>query len=44
MEWDPAQYAKFPGHRIRPALDLLTRIPPTGSVHSRLISVAVPAT
>jgi len=25
--WDPAQYLRFGGERIRPALDLLTRIP-----------------
>lgn len=24
--WDPAQYLKFAGHRLRPALDLLARI------------------
>lgn len=27
MSWDPAQYAKFTDHRIRPALDLLARVP-----------------
>jgi trans-aconitate 2-methyltransferase len=26
MAWDPAQYLKFAGHRLRPALDLLSRI------------------
>jgi len=26
MPWDPAQYLKFAGHRLRPALDLLSRI------------------
>ena len=26
MPWDPAQYLKFAGHRLRPALDLLNRI------------------
>jgi trans-aconitate 2-methyltransferase len=26
MPWDPAQYLKFAGHRLRPAVDLLTRI------------------
>ena len=25
--WDPARYLRFGGERIRPALDLLTRIP-----------------
>jgi len=24
--WDPAQYLRFAGHRLRPALDLLNRI------------------
>lgn len=27
VRWDPAQYLKFAGHRLRPALDLLARIP-----------------
>ncbi|MDA8107131.1 MAG: methyltransferase domain-containing protein [Betaproteobacteria bacterium] len=27
MSWDPSQYLKFAGERIRPALDLLARIP-----------------
>jgi len=26
--WDPGQYLKFADHRLRPALDLLARIPP----------------
>ena len=26
MAWDPAQYLKFAGHRLRPALDLLHRV------------------
>ena len=26
MPWDPAQYLKFAGPRLRPALDLLQRI------------------
>lgn len=26
MPWDPAQYLKFAGHRLRPAVDLLARI------------------
>ncbi|MBI2467250.1 MAG: methyltransferase domain-containing protein, partial [Candidatus Rokubacteria bacterium] len=26
MPWDPAQYLKFAGHRLRPAVDLLSRI------------------
>lgn len=26
MAWDPAQYLKFAGHRLRPAIDLLNRI------------------
>lgn len=27
--WDPAQYARFADHRLRPAIDLLARIPLT---------------
>jgi trans-aconitate 2-methyltransferase len=27
MPWDPTQYLKFADHRLRPALDLLARIP-----------------
>jgi len=27
MSWDPAQYLKFAGERLRPAVDLLARIP-----------------
>jgi trans-aconitate 2-methyltransferase len=27
MSWDPAQYLKFAGERLRPALDLLARVP-----------------
>ena len=27
MTWDPAQYLAFAGHRLRPAMDLLARIP-----------------
>lgn len=27
MTWDPAQYLKFAGERLRPAIDLLARIP-----------------
>ncbi len=26
MSWDPSQYLKFSGHRLRPAVDLLARI------------------
>jgi trans-aconitate 2-methyltransferase len=26
MPWNPAQYARFAGHRLRPALDLLARV------------------
>ena len=29
MSWDPTQYLKFAGERLRPALDLLARIPST---------------
>ena len=27
MSWDPTQYLAFGGHRIRPALDLIARVP-----------------
>jgi len=27
MAWDPSQYLKFAGERVRPALDLLARVP-----------------
>jgi trans-aconitate 2-methyltransferase len=27
MSWDPRQYSRFAGQRLRPALDLITRIP-----------------
>src|SRR5438552_17417099 len=27
MVWNPQQYLKFSGHRLRPAVDLLMRIP-----------------
>jgi len=27
VSWDPAQYLKFAGERMRPALDLLAHIP-----------------
>src|SRR5439155_22226666 len=27
MTWDPARYLAFAGHRLRPALDLMQRIP-----------------
>jgi trans-aconitate 2-methyltransferase len=27
--WDPAKYLEFAGHRLRPALDLLARVPAT---------------
>ncbi len=30
MVWDPQQYLKFSGHRLRPAVDLLMRIPDFG--------------
>jgi trans-aconitate 2-methyltransferase len=30
MVWDPQQYLKFSGHRLRPAVDLLMRIPDVG--------------
>lgn len=30
MVWDPQQYLKFSGHRLRPAVDLLMRIPEFG--------------
>lgn len=31
MAWDPQQYAVFADHRLRPALDLLARVPPLGA-------------
>jgi trans-aconitate 2-methyltransferase len=31
--WDPAQYAKFGDHRLRPALDLIGRIPDVPARH-----------
>ncbi len=33
MPWDPAQYLKFAGHRLRPALDLLNRIDLAAPAH-----------
>src|SRR5262245_24772149 len=33
MPWDPAQYLKFADHRLRPAIDLLNRIPPSDAEH-----------
>ena len=30
MAWDPAQYLRFAGHRLRPALDLIARVPDNG--------------
>lgn len=27
MSWDPTQYLKFAGERLRPAIDLLDRVP-----------------
>ncbi len=30
MVWNPQQYLKFSGHRLRPAVDLLMRIPDVG--------------
>jgi len=34
MVWNPQQYLKFAGHRLRPALDLLARVPdfPAGTI------------
>lgn len=29
--WDPGQYLKFADHRLRPALDLMARIPPVAA-------------
>jgi trans-aconitate 2-methyltransferase len=31
--WDPAQYLRFAGERLRPALDLLARVPLDGPTH-----------
>jgi trans-aconitate 2-methyltransferase len=33
VPWDPAQYLKFAGHRLRPALDLLNRIDLNAPAH-----------
>jgi trans-aconitate 2-methyltransferase len=33
VPWDPAQYLKFAGHRLRPALDLLNRIDLAAPAH-----------
>ena len=33
MAWDPAQYLKFAGHRLRPAIDLLNRIDVSDPAH-----------
>ena len=33
MVWDPAQYAKFADLRLRPALDLLGRVPVELAAH-----------
>jgi trans-aconitate 2-methyltransferase len=33
MSWDPAQYAKFADLRLRPALDLLGRVPVESAAH-----------
>ena len=27
MRWDPSQYLKFAGHRLRPAIDLMNQVP-----------------
>ena len=27
MSWDPQQYSRFAGQRLRPVLDLIARIP-----------------
>jgi len=35
MAWDPSQYLKFAGHRLRPAVDLLSRVdhPDPGEIY-----------
>ncbi len=33
MGWDPGQYLKFAGHRLRPAIDLLNRIDASDPAH-----------
>src|SRR5689334_7846138 len=33
MAWDPGQYLKFAGHRLRPPIDLLNRIDATDPAH-----------
>ena len=30
-DWDPGQYHRFTDHRLRPALDLLARVPVSGA-------------
>jgi trans-aconitate 2-methyltransferase len=37
VSWDPVQYAKFADHRLRPALDLLARVP--GDAPARVVDL-----
>ena len=44
MVWNPQQYLKFSGHRLRPAVDLLMRIPDFAGAERLPISAPAPAT
>ena len=44
MAWDPAQYLKFAGPRLRPAIDLLQRIDVESAEDASTISAPAPAT
>ena len=44
--WDPAQYLRHAGHRARPFVDLLARVPdlPADRARASPTSAAAPAT